>query len=160
VAHGGLCSQRGCFSPGCYDDGAMGFDGRTHFNIPRCIFLFRVFPHFRLFVIFLSDDLLHICRTMLLLYPSSLFEHALGSWLEHAIMIVTTPATRSLSFLCFDRIVAFLFNPTCTLLSLRPATVSSCGKPMATIYGNDTVAFRETSRGNFVRNTKKKVNVT
>ena len=27
--------------------------------------------------------------------------------------------TPSVSFLCFDKIIAFLFNPTCTLLSLR-----------------------------------------
>ena len=63
---------------------------------------------------------------------------------------LTTRATRSLSFLCFDRIVVSLFNLTCTLFSLScvisipPATVSSCGKPVATIYGHGMVVFRET----------------
>ena len=53
---------------------------------------------------------------------------------------LTTRATRSLSFLCF----------TCTRFSLScviwisPATVSSCGKPVATIYGHGMVVFRET----------------
>lgn len=45
-------------------------------------------------------------------------------------------------------------------MSIPPATVSSCGKPMATIYGNDTVVFREKSRGTFMRNAKKKPNFT
>jgi hypothetical protein len=134
---------------------------KIYIGVPRCLPLPGAFLPFRLFMIFISDDLLHIYRTMMLLSPLSLFEHALGSWLEH----VNHP-NDSLPFLCFDtlycRIVVFLFNPTCIfLLCVRcrsPVTVSSCGKPMATIY--DTVAFRETSRGNFVRNTKKKVNVT
>jgi hypothetical protein len=69
------------------------------------------------FMIFFSDDLLHIYRTMLLLYPSSLFRHMLGNWLRH----VDHPSHSlflSLSFF-FDRIIAFLFSLTCTLLSLK-----------------------------------------
>jgi hypothetical protein len=89
----------------------MGFNGRTHFDP---VFLFRAFPPFRLFMIFLSNYLLHIYRTMLLLYPQSLFGQVLGSWLEH----VNLPSD-SLSFLLyFDRIIVFLFNPTCTFFLL------------------------------------------
>jgi hypothetical protein len=88
------------------------------------------------------------------------FGHSPGSVLNTLII----PMTSSLSILWFYTIVDFLFNPTCAVVPfflldvtdvVPPATVSSCGKLMATIYGNDTVAFKETSRRNFMRNIKK-----
>jgi hypothetical protein len=32
-------------------------------------------------------------------------------------------------------------------MSILPATVSSCGKPVSMTHGNDTVALRKMSRG-------------
>lgn len=71
----------------------MGFDSQTHFNILLWVFLFRAFPPFRLFMIFFRLFTSYtVYREMLLLYPSSLFEHVLA----------VGSATPSLSFFCID----------------------------------------------------------
>jgi hypothetical protein len=70
-------------------------------------------PPFRLFMIFFPTiEFIYIeqCCCCVL----SLFGHELGSYLEYA-----NHPSDSLFLLCFDWIVAFLFNPTCTLLSFR-----------------------------------------
>ena len=69
-----------------------------------------------------SDYLLHIYRIILLLYLSSLFRHALGSWLrhvDHPSEPQRLPPLRSLYFLSLIGSLLSLFNLTCTLLSLR-----------------------------------------
>ncbi|KAI0274438.1 hypothetical protein BGY98DRAFT_993640 [Russula aff. rugulosa BPL654] len=118
---------------------AMGFNGRTHFEF-RHPSMRLPLPGLPSLSTFYDPFFQRFTFTSHTVYRTMFF----GS------NTLTTRATRSLSFLCFDRIVVSLFNLTCTLFSLScvisipPATVSSCGKPVATIYGHGMVVFRET----------------
>ena len=82
-------------------------------------------------------------------------------------MSTLTIPTPSLSILCFDRIVAqaFFSNPLVSFFLLGVCDVDLLllsrvtGSGSLRHKGNDTLAIRETPRGNFMQNTQK-LNVT
>jgi hypothetical protein len=85
VANGGLCPQRECGDASPLIDAMMSnrFQQTISNQHPSMSLANPRPPAFSTFMGFFPEDLYHIYRTMLLLYPSSLFGHALGSWLEH-----------------------------------------------------------------------------